>query len=120
LNVDKRGWDARAIICGGEGKESAVTSWWIANTQYAGWKEGCVPVLVTGRASAASPDCSREGIRAYCKKAGLTQEDLAERADLHHNFVGEVERGNMECSLTSMVKIAKALRVRVFDLGRKV
>jgi len=61
-----------------------------------------------------------EAIRRYRKKAGLTQERLAERADMHHNFIGEVERGNMECSLTSMVKIAKALRVRVRDLVRKV
>jgi len=57
-----------------------------------------------------------ETIRAYRKKAHLTQESLAERADLHHNFIGEVERGNMECSLTSMVKIATALGVRVRDL----
>ena len=59
-----------------------------------------------------------EAIRKYRKKAGLTQERLAERADMHHNFIGEVERGNMECSLTSMVKIAKALGVRVRDLVR--
>ena len=55
-------------------------------------------------------------IRSYRRKAGLTQEKLAERADLHHNFIGEVERGSMECSLTSMVKISKALGVRVRDL----
>jgi transcriptional regulator with XRE-family HTH domain len=55
-------------------------------------------------------------IRSYRKNAGLTLEKLAERAYLHHNFVGEVERGDMECSLTSMVKIAKALGVRVRDL----
>lgn len=57
-----------------------------------------------------------EAIRAHRKKVGLTQDKLAELADLHHNFIGEVERGNMECSLTSMVKIAKALNVRVRDL----
>jgi XRE family transcriptional regulator, regulator of sulfur utilization len=57
-----------------------------------------------------------EAIRAYRKRAGLTQEKLAEKADLHHNFVGELERGNMETSLGSMVKIAKALNVRVRDL----
>ena len=61
-----------------------------------------------------------EAIRAYRNKVGLTQERLAERADMHHNFIGEVERGNMECSLTSMVKIAKALGVRVRDLVRHV
>jgi len=41
---------------------------------------------------------------------------LAEKADLHHNFIGEVERGNMEISLTSMLKIAKALQIKVRDL----
>jgi XRE family transcriptional regulator, regulator of sulfur utilization len=55
-------------------------------------------------------------IRAYRNAAGLTQEKLAEKADLHHNFIGEVERGNMEASLTSLLKIAKALKVKVRDL----
>ncbi len=61
-----------------------------------------------------------DAIRVYRKKAGLTQESLAERADMHHNFIGAVERGNMECSLSSMVKIAGALGVRVRDLVREV
>jgi len=55
-------------------------------------------------------------IRHYRKQAGLTQEQLAEKADLHHNFIGEVERGNMETSLTSLLRIAKALGVRVREL----
>lgn len=57
-----------------------------------------------------------ETIRSYRRKAGLTQEKLAEKADLHHNFIGEVERGSMEISLTSLLKIAKALKVKVRDL----
>lgn len=57
-----------------------------------------------------------ETIRSYRKKAGFTQEKLAERADLHHNFIGEVERGNMEISLSSLLKIARALNVKVADL----
>lgn len=59
-----------------------------------------------------------ETIRKYRKRASLTQEKLAERADLHHNFIGEVERGNMEISLGSLLKIAKALGVRGRDLIR--
>lgn len=59
-------------------------------------------------------------IRGYRKQAGLSQEKLAEKADLHHNFVGEVERGNMEISLTSMLKIAKALKVKVRDLVAEI
>jgi XRE family transcriptional regulator, regulator of sulfur utilization len=59
-------------------------------------------------------------IRHYRKQAGLTQEELAERADLHHNFVGAVERGNMETSLTSLLKIATALKVKVRDLVEEI
>lgn len=61
-----------------------------------------------------------EKLRVCRKQAGLTQEKLAEKADLHHNFIGEVERGNMEISLTSLLKIAKALGVRVRDLVQDV
>jgi transcriptional regulator with XRE-family HTH domain len=61
-----------------------------------------------------------EKIRAYRKKAGLTQEKLAERSDLHHNFIGEVERGNLDISLGSLVKIAKAMKVRVRDLVEEI
>ena len=61
-----------------------------------------------------------ETIRSYRRKAGLTQERLAEKADLHHNFIGEVERGNMEASLSSLLKISKALGVRVRDLVANV
>lgn len=59
-----------------------------------------------------------EQIRAQRKKAGMTQEKLAEKADLHHNFIGEVERGNQDISLGSLVKIARALGVRVSELTR--
>jgi transcriptional regulator with XRE-family HTH domain len=61
-----------------------------------------------------------EAIRAYRKKAGLSQEGLAERADLSLNFVAEVERGKMECSVTSLLKIAKGLRVHGWQLIRKL
>jgi transcriptional regulator with XRE-family HTH domain len=48
--------------------------------------------------------------------AELTQEQLAERAELHHNFIGEIERGNQDITLGSLLKIAKALGARVRDL----
>jgi transcriptional regulator with XRE-family HTH domain len=57
-----------------------------------------------------------ERIRARRLQEGLTQEKLAEKADLHHNFIGEVERGNMDISLGSLIKIAKALNGKVGDL----
>ncbi len=57
-----------------------------------------------------------EHIRLLRKQAKLSQEKLAEKADLHHNFIGEVERGNMDISLGSLMRVAKALNVHVRDL----
>ena len=57
-----------------------------------------------------------ETIRSHRKRSGLTQEKLAEKADLHHNFIGEVERGNLDISVGSLRKIAIALGTRLRDL----
>ncbi|MBI5386717.1 MAG: helix-turn-helix transcriptional regulator [Verrucomicrobia bacterium] len=61
-----------------------------------------------------------EQIRSCRKRVGLTQEKLAENAELHHNFIGQVERGNLNVSLDSLVRIARALHVRVRDLVQDV
>lgn len=55
-------------------------------------------------------------IRALRKQANLSQEELAEKADLSYKYVGEVERGTVNISLDSMMRLAKALRVKLRDL----
>jgi XRE family transcriptional regulator, regulator of sulfur utilization len=55
-------------------------------------------------------------IRARRKRARLTQERLAEKADLHPNYLGRVERGEEHVSLIALRRIAKMLKCRVRDL----
>jgi transcriptional regulator with XRE-family HTH domain len=55
-------------------------------------------------------------IRKQRKRARLTQEKLAEIADLHPNYIGRVERGEEHVSLIALRRIAKAVGVRVRDL----
>ena len=59
-------------------------------------------------------------IRAYRKEAGLTQEKLAEKASLSYKYVGEVERGVVNVSLDSLMRLAKALKLKVSDLVRDI
>jgi XRE family transcriptional regulator, regulator of sulfur utilization len=57
-----------------------------------------------------------ENIRAQRKLLGLSQEKLAEKADLHPVYIGSVERGEENVSIDSLMRIAKALKVTLHDL----
>lgn len=51
-------------------------------------------------------------VREIRLQRGLSQEKLAELADLHRNYVGGVERGERNVSLLNIVKIARGLNIR--------
>jgi transcriptional regulator with XRE-family HTH domain len=59
-------------------------------------------------------------IRNYRKLACLSQEQLAEKADLSYKYVGEVERGQENISLDALFRIAKALKVPLADIIRGI
>lgn len=50
-------------------------------------------------------------IKFYRKKLGLSQEQLADLADLHRTYVGSVERGERNISALNIEKLAAVLGV---------
>ena len=50
-------------------------------------------------------------VRDQRKKLGLSQEKLAELADVHRTYVGMIERGEKNITLLNIEKIAKALKI---------
>jgi len=55
-------------------------------------------------------------VRGFRKNLRLTQEKLAERANLHPTFLGDIERANANMSIDTLKKLAKALKVEPYIL----
>jgi transcriptional regulator with XRE-family HTH domain len=55
-------------------------------------------------------------VRARRLKLGLTQEQLAERADLHWTYISGIERGERNVALLNIVKLAQSLEMTTRDL----
>jgi len=57
-----------------------------------------------------------ENIRRQRKALKLTQERLAEKADLHPVYLGQVERGQETASVHALARIARALKIPLKEL----
>ena len=61
-----------------------------------------------------------ENIRTHRRNMGWSQEKLAEKSDLHRNYIGDIERGEENVSVDALVRIAAALKVTLSALVRGV
>lgn len=55
-------------------------------------------------------------LRQYRLKAGLSQEKLAERAVLHPTYIGQIERGEKNLTIDSLLRITQALSLPLSQL----
>lgn len=54
-----------------------------------------------------------EKVRELRKEQGLSQEELAFKADLHRTYIGMIERAEKNITLINIEKIANALNVDI-------
>jgi len=63
--------------------------------------------------------CLGSAIRERRQVLGLSQEELADKASLHRTYIGSVERGERNITLTGIKKIAAALQFSAAELVRR-
>jgi transcriptional regulator with XRE-family HTH domain len=54
-------------------------------------------------------------IRSLRQGVGISQEELAARADLHRNYVGSVERGERDIGLSALSRLVAALGISLAE-----
>ncbi|KZE74942.1 hypothetical protein AV654_28790 [Paenibacillus elgii] len=61
-----------------------------------------------------------EGIRHFRKLRGLSQEELANKAEVHETYIGKLERSEKVCSVEVLDKITNALDLSMVEFFRYV
>lgn len=55
-------------------------------------------------------------IRLWREKKRLSQEELSFNANIHRTYLSQLELGKRNPSYTTLLKLAKALSISIFDL----
>lgn len=61
-----------------------------------------------------------ERLRAYRTQRGWSQEEMAERADLHTTYIGQLERGEKNATIETISKVAAALDISLSKLFENI
>ena len=52
-------------------------------------------------------------LRVYRQLIKMTQEELAEKAGMHQTYIGQVERGEKNLTISSLQKITRSLNISI-------
>lgn len=55
-------------------------------------------------------------VRRIRETLGISQEELANRANLHRTYIGGIERGERNLGLINIIKLTRALGVKASEL----
>jgi len=61
-------------------------------------------------------DALAAAVRESRARRGLSQEELGARARLHRNYVGAIERGEINPTFRTLLRLTVGLRVKLSDL----
>jgi len=74
---------------------------------------------VRNQISNAQPDIKQrfgKAVRRRRRELDMSQEELAERAELHRTYISSIERGDRNISLENIEKVTRALEISIADL----
>ena len=57
-----------------------------------------------------------ESVRYFRHQKGMTQEKLAEKANLHPVYISQVERADRAVTIDALLRITKALGIKLRDV----
>lgn len=72
--------------------------------------------LVKGVSSLKAHKQIGANVRKFRKEREMTQEELAEKANLHPVYISQVERADRAVTIDTLLKITKALGVKLRDV----
>ena len=75
------------------------------------------------RKGRAKPDIRERfgfAVKSRREELGLTQEALADKAEIHRTYLSDIERGSRNVSLINIEKVATALSVSMSELFQLV
>jgi transcriptional regulator with XRE-family HTH domain len=61
-----------------------------------------------------------DAIRVSREEAGMTQEELADKARMHRTYLSDIERGSRNVSLINIERLATALTISISQLFQRV